>query len=65
MISIRSDADGLTEEYGRGDIVVQNPDDEDVIAMSVKDSAIQVKTNYHQEPFPLNLARRIIRRRGT
>lgn len=47
IISIRSDAGGLTEEYGRGDIIVQNPDDEDVITMSVKASAIQAKTNYH------------------
>lgn len=47
MISIWSDAGGLTEMYGRGDVVVQNPDDEDVITMSVKDSAVQVKMNYH------------------
>ena len=58
MISIRSDADGLTEEYGRGDIVVQNPDDEDVIAMSVKDSAIQVKTNYHSGTISFKLSKK-------
>ena len=58
MISIRSDDDGLTEEYGRGEIVVQNPDDEDVIAMSVKDSAIQVKTNYHSGTISFKLSKK-------
>lgn len=55
MIGIRSDAGGLTQNYGRGDIVVQNPDDEDVITMSIKDSDVQVKMNYHSGTISVKL----------
>lgn len=47
MVCIYSDEGKLSDDYGRGDIVVQNPDDNDVITMSVKHSAIMVKTDHH------------------
>lgn len=46
-VCIRTGEEGLTEEYERGNIVVQNPDDGDVITMSIKESAVEVKTNYN------------------
>lgn len=47
MVCIRSEAGGLTDGYGRGSIVVQNPDDTDIITMSVKESAIETKVNHN------------------
>lgn len=47
MVSICTGEGSLTDEYGRGNIIVQNPDDNDVITMSVKESAMEVKTNYN------------------
>lgn len=46
VIGICSGQDGLTQQYGRGTVVIQDPDDEDVVTMSCKDSAAQVKMNY-------------------
>lgn len=57
VITIRSDENGLTENYGRGVIVVQDPDDRDVVTMSIKDSAVQVKTNYHSDTISFKLCK--------
>lgn len=35
----------LSQEYEKGSIVVQNPDDQDVVTMSIKESAIKAKVN--------------------
>ena len=47
MVHIRTDEGGLTDGYSRGNVIVQNPDDNDVVIMSVKESAMEVKTNYN------------------
>lgn len=47
MISISSDQGRLSEHYERGNIIVHNPNDQDVITMSVKYSDLEVKTNYN------------------
>ena len=47
MVCIRSEEGSIADVYGRGNIVVQNPDDGDVITMSIKESAMEVKTNYN------------------
>lgn len=47
VVSIRTDEGSLADEYGRGNIIVQNPDDNDVITMSIKESVMEAKTNYN------------------
>ncbi len=47
MISISSDRGRLSMQYQRGTIVVQNPNDHDVITMSVKASDMEVKKNHN------------------
>lgn len=46
-VSISTGEGRLTDEYGRGNVIVQNPDDNDVVTMSIKESAMEVKTNYN------------------
>lgn len=55
MICIYSDEGKLSDDYGRGEIVVQDPDDNDVITMSVKHSAITAKTDRHSGTISLKL----------
>lgn len=45
LVCIWSGNGGLTDEYERGDIIVQDPDDSDVITMSIKESSMKVKRN--------------------
>lgn len=45
VISVTSQEEHLTQEYTRGSITVQNPEDRDVIAMSIKESAMEAKIN--------------------
>lgn len=47
MVCIRSEAGKLASSYGKGNIVIHNPDDKDVITMSVKESAVETKINYN------------------
>lgn len=47
MVCIRSEAGKLSVGYGKGNIVVHNPDDKDIITMSVKESAIETKINHN------------------
>lgn len=47
VISLSSDRGRLSAHYGRGTVIVHNPDDNDVITMSVKASDMEVKTNYN------------------
>lgn len=47
MISIDSERGRLSEHYGRGNIIVHNPNDHDVITMSVKASDMEARTNYN------------------
>lgn len=55
MIYIYSDEGKLSDDYGRGEIVVQDPDDNDVITMSVKHSAVMAKTDRHSGTISLKL----------
>lgn len=45
MVCISPEEGILTGDYQRGSVVVLNPDDADVITMSVKESAMEVKSN--------------------
>ena len=47
MVRICTDEKSLADEFGRGNIIVQNPDDNDVVTMSIKESAMEAKTNYN------------------
>lgn len=47
VISISSDRGRLSAQYEQGNIIVQNPNDHDVITMSIKVSDMKVKTNYN------------------
>ena len=47
VIDIDSDEHALSEKYARGNIVVQNPNDHDVVTMSAKESQMEAKINDH------------------
>ncbi|MBD5475612.1 MAG: hypothetical protein HDR17_06485 [Lachnospiraceae bacterium] len=57
VISIDLAENGLAENYCKGEIVVQNPDDDDVITMSIKDSAAWIKTNNHSGTISFKLCK--------
>lgn len=47
VIDIHSDENDLTQDYTRGQIVIQNPNDHDVVTMSAKASQMEAKINDH------------------
>ncbi len=47
VIGIHSDENELTQDYARGNVVIQNPNDHDVVTMSVKESQMEAKINDH------------------
>lgn len=55
VISIRTEQGGLTEEYANGNITIQNPNDSEVIAMSVKNSEAVVKKNFNSDTITFKL----------
>lgn len=54
-ISISTDKGRLSAQYQRGTIIVQNPNDHDVITMSVKASDMEVKTNHNSGTISVRL----------
>lgn len=54
-VCIRTGEGNLTDEYGRGNVIVQNPDDNDVVMMSIKESAMEAKINYNSDTISLKL----------
>lgn len=55
MISITSNQGEMSACYEQGNVIVQNPNDHDVITMSIKASNIIVKTNYNSDTISFKL----------